>query len=123
MTTPRSRFTAPRAGSGAERPSYVLAPVHRLSLETVARRSGLHPELVRRFVALGLLDDVHRDAEGRLWFPASAPLILARIQRLRAGFCLNYASLGLVLELLDRIAELEARLRRSGVRSDDSPWT
>ncbi|QPP10813.1 MerR family transcriptional regulator [Streptomyces bathyalis] len=100
-----------------------MAPVHRLSLETVARRSGLHPELVRRFVALGLLDDVHRDAEGRLWFPASAPLILARIQRLRAGFCLNYASLGLVLELLDRIAELEARLRRSGVRSDDSPWT
>jgi hypothetical protein len=96
--------------------------VHRLSLDAVARRAGLHPELVRRFVALGLLE-AHRDAEGRLWFPASAPMTLARIERLRTGFCLNYASLGLVMDLLDRIALLESALRRSGVRSDRPPWT
>ena len=124
MTSPRSRLNVPlaeREATGARR-SYRLAPVRRLSLETVARRSGLHPELVRRFVALGLLEDVHRDAEGRLWFPSTTPLVLGRIERLRAGLCLNYASLGLVLDLLDRIAVLEDRLRRSGMRSDDSSW-
>ena len=36
---------------------------------------------------------------------------LARVQRLRAGFALNYAAIGLVADLLDRIAVLEAALR------------
>ncbi|MER7666827.1 MerR family transcriptional regulator, partial [Streptomyces sp. NPDC096193] len=38
------------------------------------------------------------------------------------GLCLNYASIGLVLDLLDRISELEDMLRRSnsGSRSDES---
>jgi hypothetical protein len=33
------------------------------------------------------------------------------MQRLHAGFALNYAALGLVTDLLDRIAALEAALR------------
>jgi hypothetical protein len=37
----------------------------------------------------------------------------ARIQRLRAGFSLNYAAVGLVMDLLDRIEELETALRRT----------
>ncbi|MEU9469140.1 chaperone modulator CbpM [Streptomyces avermitilis] len=98
-----------------------MAPVTRLSLDVVARRAGLHPALVRRFVALGLVDAT-RDSAGRLWFEPTAPATLARIQRLRAGLPLNYASLGLVMDLLDRINELEAALRRSnaGSRSDES---
>ncbi|WP_326623242.1 chaperone modulator CbpM [Streptomyces decoyicus] len=101
--------------------NYALVPVDRLSLDVVARRSGLHPDLVRRFVTLGLVDAT-RDDSGRLWFAPGAPATLARIQRLRAGLPLNYASLGLVLDLLDRISELEAALRRSnaGSRSDES---
>lgn len=35
---------------------YAIVHVPGLSLETVARRAGLHPDLVRRFVALGLVD-------------------------------------------------------------------
>jgi DNA-binding transcriptional MerR regulator len=98
-----------------------LGPAHRLGLDAVATRSGLHPDLVRRFVTLGLVDAT-RDAAGRLWFEPSAPATLARIQRLRAALPLNYASLGLVLDLLDRISELEDALRRSnaGSRSDES---
>ncbi|MGW3622145.1 chaperone modulator CbpM [Streptomyces sp. NPDC000880] len=101
--------------------SYAMVPVRRLSLDVVARRSGLHPDLVRRFVTLGLLEATH-DADDRLWFEPAAPATLARIQRLRAGLPLNYASLGLVLDLLDRISELEAALRRSnaGSRSDET---
>ena len=66
-----------------------------------------------------------RDAAGGWCSPRRAPAALARIQRLRAGLCLNYASLGLVLDLLDRISQLEAALRRSnaGTRSDRPPWT
>ncbi|MGC0342569.1 chaperone modulator CbpM [Streptomyces sp. SLBN-8D4] len=101
---------------------YAIVPVPVLSLATVARRSGLHPDLVRRFVALGLVD-AERDAAGRLVFDPTAPAALARVQRLRTGLCLNYASIGLVLDLLDRISLLEAALRRAGTRSDLPPWT
>lgn len=106
----------------ASAPLYALVPVQLLDLDAVARRSGLHPELVRRFVALGLVE-ADRDASGELWFDQTAPARIARIQRLRAGLCLNYASIGLVVDLLDRISLLEAALRRSGARSDVPPWT
>ncbi|MZF57662.1 MerR family transcriptional regulator [Streptomyces sp. SID5594] len=101
---------------------YALVPVPGLSLEAVARRSRLHPDLVRRFVALGLVD-AERDAVGRLVFDRDAPAVLARIQRLRSGLALNYASIGLVLDLLDRISLLETALRGRGTRSDTPPWT
>lgn len=101
---------------------YAIVPVPRLSLQTVARRSGVHPDLVRRFVALGLVE-AGRDAFGGLVFEPTAPAALARVQRLRTGLCLNYASIGLVLDLLDRISLLEAALRRTGTRSETPPWT
>lgn len=88
-------------------PAQLVRP-YRLSLETVAARSGTHPELVRRFVALGLLDATW-DAGGRLRFPPSAPAAVAMIQRLRSGLSLNYAAVGVVLDLLGRIAVLERR--------------
>jgi DNA-binding transcriptional MerR regulator len=91
--------------------SYVLARPLRLDLDAFARAAGLHPDVARRFVALGLID-ASRDASGTLWFSPSQLAAVARLQRLRAGFGLNYASLGLVVELLDRIAELEAAQRR-----------
>ncbi|MFD5453011.1 MULTISPECIES: chaperone modulator CbpM [unclassified Streptomyces] len=111
-------------GTSASSPAvrYALVPVPRLSLDTVARRAGVHPDLVRRFVALGLVD-AERDAAGRLVFDSAAPAVVARVQRLRSGLCLNYASIGLVLDLLDRISLLEAALRRAGTRSDIPPWT
>jgi chaperone modulatory protein CbpM len=82
----------------------------RLSLEEFARLSGLHPDLIRRLVALGLIE-AHRDTAGQLWFSRSELAAVARVQRLRAGFALNYAAIGLVTDLLDRIAVLEAALR------------
>jgi hypothetical protein len=41
--------------------------------------------------------------------------VVARRQRLRAGFGLNYAAPGLVADLLDRIAALETALRQRPV--------
>jgi DNA-binding transcriptional MerR regulator len=107
-------------------PPYPLDRADRLGLESVARRARLHPELVRRFVALGLVDAV-RDNAGRLWFTWDDVGTLDRIQRLRAGLSLNYAAIGLVLDLLDRIRQLEtASHRQTWPRADPrsrTPWT
>ena len=89
---------------------YPLARRPLLSPEQFGRHSGLHPELVGRFVALGLLR-AERDDAGRLWLRADQVTVVARIQRLRAGLSLNYAAIGLVMDLLDRIDELETTLR------------
>lgn len=94
--------------------TYSLARIvrtDRLDPDAFARAAGLHPDLVRRLVALGLLEPA-TDESGRMWLPRSQLATVARIQRLRATLPLNYAALGLVIDLLDRIAELEAALRR-----------
>ena len=98
--------------------AYPMTRPSRLSLDRFARQAGLHPQLVQKFVALGLLD-AERDATGELWFQQAALVTVARVQRLRAGLSLNYAAIGLVLDLLDRIDELEAASRRTGSRT----WT
>lgn len=90
--------------------SRTLACPRRLDLESFANAAGLHPDLVRRLVMLGLLEPAW-DAAGRMWFAPAQLAVVARIKRLRVGFSLNYAAIGLVLDLLDRIAELEAALR------------
>ena len=117
MSVPRSRRPTTR---------YELAQPHRLSLETTAARAGLHPDLVRRFVALSLLDAA-RETDGTLWFAENAPGELARIQRLRVGLSLNYAAIGLVLDLLDRIDRMETALRTRPTPRDgaggDPRWT
>jgi hypothetical protein len=83
-----------------------------LDLDTFAARARLHPDLVRRLIALGLLE-AERDPAGHPWLPPTELATVARIQRLRAGFSLNFAAVGLVLDLLDRIEELETALRRA----------
>jgi hypothetical protein len=61
----------------------------------------VHPDLVRHFIAWGLLDDGPGAAE-----------TLARAARLRRDLGLNYAGALLACELLARIDELERRLSR-----------
>ena len=92
--------------------AFALVRANELDLRSFAAAAGLHPELVRRLVALGILD-ASGDCSGDLWFAPGQLAVAARIQRLHAGLGLNYASIGLVLDLLDRITELEAALRRA----------
>ncbi|WP_329079726.1 MULTISPECIES: chaperone modulator CbpM [unclassified Streptosporangium] len=117
---------APDGGAVSRPPetgrTYQLARPARLDLETFARATGTHPELVRRLVALGVLD-AWTDAAGHLWFPPSQLLTMARVRRLRAGFSINYAALGLVMDLLDRIADLEAAQRGRSRPTGGPPWT
>jgi DNA-binding transcriptional MerR regulator len=95
---------------------YAIVRPSRLSVDAFAGRSGLHPEQVRRYVALGLLPAT-RDAGGRTWLDPREVATVGRIERLRAGLSLNYAAIGLVLDLLDRIQTLEAALRSSPARA------
>jgi DNA-binding transcriptional MerR regulator len=99
-------------------------PPSLLSLDAFARRSGLHPQLVERYVALGLLEPV-RDGGHALWFRPSALITVARIQRLRAGLAVNYAAIGLILDLLDRIDELQVLAHTAGgsITRGGSSWT
>jgi chaperone modulatory protein CbpM len=95
----------------------------RLSLTAFCRTGGVHPELVRRLVTLGILDP-GRDDAGNLWFGRDELQALARVRRLRAGLGVNYAALGLVIDLLDRVAALERELRvTNSRRTGGTPWT
>ena len=96
--------------TGSRAVTYAMVRAPRLSLEEFAMVTGLHPDLIRRLVALGLID-ARRDSAGELWFSRSQLAAMARVQRLRAGLALNYAAIGLVTDLLDRIAVLQAALR------------
>jgi chaperone modulatory protein CbpM len=70
-------------------------------VQALARRSGLHPDLVRRLIALDAVDPLDWDAAARL----------ARLVRLRHDLGLNIAGAALACDLLERIEELEARRR------------
>ena len=100
--------------------TYALTRPDRLGLDTYARLTGVHPELIRRLVALGLLETT-RDAGGGLWFDTTEVRAMARIQRLHNGLNLNYAALGLVIDLLDRIEQLERMHRQH--QSGEDRWT
>jgi MerR family transcriptional regulator, heat shock protein HspR len=84
---------------------------HYLTLSEVASCCGIHPELIGRFVALGLLEPVGRGPDDELLFEAGAVPLLHKILRLRNQLGINYAGIGVVLELIDRIEAMETRIR------------
>ena len=85
-----------------------------LTVEQVATASGVDPHMVDRLVALGLLDTLPGTG---VRLPVTQAARAARIVRLRAGLSLNYTAVGVVLDLLDRITDLEQALRaREGHR-------
>jgi DNA-binding transcriptional MerR regulator len=81
-----------------------------VSLNELARLCRCHPELVERFARYGLIDPVD-ETSGELLFPRSCVPRLRRALRLRQDLGLNAYSLSLVLDLIDRIEELEAELK------------
>ncbi len=86
-----------------------------LDTAELAQAAGLHPDLVRRLYCLGALDSA-AEWRGQPLFAPSAVLRLRRMARIRQDLGLSWPSLGLVMDLLERIGDLEARLRASEVR-------
>lgn len=81
------------------------------TLTEVAHRAGLHPELIERFIRLGLIDFMDRTSEGELLFESGVIPLIRRILRLRNELGVNYAGIGVILELMTRVEALEARIR------------
>jgi hypothetical protein len=81
-----------------------------VTIEVLAREAGLHPELVRRLIGLGLVEPGGGTAAAPL-FRRETTAVLARAARLRRDLGLNYAGAVLASELLARIDDLEERLR------------
>jgi chaperone modulatory protein CbpM len=85
-----------------------------ISLNELASLCRCHPEFVERLARYGLIEPIDETGE-TLLFPGSSIRRLRRALRLRRDLGLNANSLALVLDLLERIEDLEAeiiRLRR-----------
>ena len=85
-----------------------------LSFSEVARLAGIHPELLDRLVTLGLVDPVQTAqapyASSEPLFDVATVLRIRRILRLRNELGVNWAGIGVVLDLLSRIEELEQEI-------------
>jgi chaperone modulatory protein CbpM len=87
-----------------------------VELTVLARLAGVRIVHVRRYLEFGLLEpEQPRPAapEPAARFDPTSAARVARAERLRRDLNLNYAGAVLVVELLDRIGELESRLPRS----------
>src|SRR5215510_10521658 len=75
-------------------------------LEDAARRLGLHPDIVRRFLEFGLLEPAEVSGD-EVMLDAVALRRIGVIQHLRYDLGINLAGIGVILELLDRIDALQ----------------
>jgi len=76
------------------------------SMDTLARRVGLHPVVIERFVELQLIEPVRRQGPS-MWFDAPALLRVRTIYRLRTALGVNCAGAAVILELLDKLKVLD----------------
>ena len=79
-----------------------------ITVDELARLARLHPEIVDRLVEWGLVDP--EQSEPELLFPETVVPRIWRIMRLRRDLGINWAGIGVVLDLLDRIEELEREI-------------
>ncbi|MBW1980042.1 MAG: hypothetical protein JRJ12_02370 [Deltaproteobacteria bacterium] len=68
----------------------------------------MHPDMIRVFIRWGLLEPAVEEPEQL--FPDTLVPRIWKIIRLRRDLGINLAGIGLVLDLLDRIEELEREL-------------
>ncbi len=81
----------------------------RLTLEALAAAVDLHPDLVERFVAYGLLEPL-RSEERIRWFDVEAVRRLRTIRRLREDLGINLPGIAAVLDLLERLKAVQREL-------------
>ena len=79
-----------------------------LTLDDLSRLVDLHPQMVLRLVDLGLVDPEVGEPE---WlFQDTAVPRIRKIKRLHRDLGINWAGIGVVLDLLDRIDDLEREI-------------
>ena len=73
-----------------------------LPLKEAASRAGVHPDIVHRFIELGLIEPADKST-AEILLDAEAVHRISVIQRLRHDLGVNLAGAGVILELLDRL--------------------
>jgi hypothetical protein len=86
-----------------------------LPRDELGKLTQVHPELIEKFLEWRLVEPVQTDPD--ILFPDSAVPRILRIVRLRRDLGINWAGIGVVLDLLDRIETLE----RENARHRDRP--
>ena len=76
-----------------------------LTLEVLAVSAGMHPELVKQFVELGLVEPIEW-TDTAWFFEASSVPRLRVINQLRSCLGVNTAGVAVILDLLDRLRAL-----------------
>jgi chaperone modulatory protein CbpM len=90
------------------RPVFSQAEPEELDVVRLARVCEIHPDMVHRFVALGIIEPIAQDHPSV--FDSSAVLRIRRTLRMRNDLGVNYVSAGIILDLLDEIDRLRSRL-------------
>ncbi len=88
-----------------------------LNIHEVSRFVGLHPDMIHRFFMLGLIDPQVEKPD--MLFEDSVVPRIGKIMRLKSDLGVNLAGCGLILDLLDRIDEIEKRLRYYRMKHDE----
>jgi DNA-binding transcriptional MerR regulator len=76
-----------------------------LTVEEMARRSGVHPGLIEKYVEYGLIEAKGWEGERKV-FDAAAMVRLRMIGRLRAALGMNVAGIAVTLELVEKLTDL-----------------
>ncbi len=79
-----------------------------LSIQEISQSVGLHDETIEDYITMGLIDPVQHSPIVK--FDISTVTRIQKIIRLQHDFGINLNGVGLVLDLLDRVSELENEL-------------
>jgi DNA-binding transcriptional MerR regulator len=88
----------------------------RLTLDSLAACTGLHPTHIEYFVEYGLIEPKTRMGTQWLFDPACIAR-LRLIERLRRDLGANLAGIAVILDLLDRLATLQRDMEQWRQRS------
>jgi hypothetical protein len=81
-----------------------------MTLWEVARQACVHPDLLEKMVDLGLIEPVQLNPQ--MLFAPDAVADACKAVRLRNQLGINWAGVGLVMDLLKRIGDLERQLEK-----------
>jgi DNA-binding transcriptional MerR regulator len=82
-----------------------------LTLNELADAAELHPALIEKFIAYGLIEPTTSEGADSL-FPIAHVERLRRIMRLRHDLGVNLAGVAIILDMRDHLEELQKELER-----------
>ena len=98
-----------RETSNSEHMEVELVDERLCKIEEIAMRANVSVSSIRRYMKLGLVESVEME-KGCYFLEGKILPRVAKIQRLRSDLGVNLSGIGVILDLLDRIEELNRQL-------------